>query len=199
MWADEYSPALALLRRIFPPGLMRYLSARPRPAAAPSPGAGPSAVRRALPATASQEQPTGPAAGAAQLGQQQGPAASDPLHLRPAAAAAAQPAADPLQAPVQQLAPAHASAGAPQAQQQGAVLPGAGSEGEPNQRPPSPLAQRLLSHTSEKEQRECHGVLWCYACFAAEGLPHPRVPACAGMVSAQMQVREGIQEVTLPA
>ena len=26
LWADEYGPALALLRCIFPPGLMRYLS-----------------------------------------------------------------------------------------------------------------------------------------------------------------------------
>ncbi len=26
LWADEYGPAIALLRRIFPPGLMRYLS-----------------------------------------------------------------------------------------------------------------------------------------------------------------------------
>ena len=28
LWADEYGPALALLRRLLPPGLMRYLNVR---------------------------------------------------------------------------------------------------------------------------------------------------------------------------
>ena len=28
LWADEYGPALALLRRVLPPGLMRYLNVR---------------------------------------------------------------------------------------------------------------------------------------------------------------------------
>ena len=28
LWVDEYGPALALMRRIFPPGLMRYLNVR---------------------------------------------------------------------------------------------------------------------------------------------------------------------------
>jgi len=28
LWVDEYGPALALMRRIFPPGLMRYLSVK---------------------------------------------------------------------------------------------------------------------------------------------------------------------------
>jgi len=28
LWVDEYGPALALMRRIFPAGLMRYLSVR---------------------------------------------------------------------------------------------------------------------------------------------------------------------------
>jgi hypothetical protein len=36
LWADEYGPALALLRRTLPAGLMRYLGQpRPRPAPAP--------------------------------------------------------------------------------------------------------------------------------------------------------------------
>lgn len=28
LWVDEFGPALALLRRIFPPGLMRHLSVK---------------------------------------------------------------------------------------------------------------------------------------------------------------------------
>jgi len=28
LWVDEYGPALALMRRIFPPGLMRYLNVK---------------------------------------------------------------------------------------------------------------------------------------------------------------------------
>ena len=43
LWADEYGPAIALLRRIFPPGLMRYLSvprAVPQPIPAPQPEVG---------------------------------------------------------------------------------------------------------------------------------------------------------------
>ena len=31
LWADEYSPALALLKRIFPPGLIRFLNQRKQP------------------------------------------------------------------------------------------------------------------------------------------------------------------------
>ena len=34
LWVDEYGPALALMRRIFPPGLMRYLSVK-KPALPP--------------------------------------------------------------------------------------------------------------------------------------------------------------------
>ena len=36
LWADEYGPAIALLRRIFPAGLMRYLSV-PRASSQPPP------------------------------------------------------------------------------------------------------------------------------------------------------------------
>lgn len=33
LWVDEYGPALSLMRRIFPPGLMRYLNVKqPAPA-----------------------------------------------------------------------------------------------------------------------------------------------------------------------
>ena len=28
LWVDEYGPALSLMRRIFPPGLMRYLNVK---------------------------------------------------------------------------------------------------------------------------------------------------------------------------
>ena len=35
LWVDEYGPALSLLRRIFPPGLMRYLNVKKQ--APPSP------------------------------------------------------------------------------------------------------------------------------------------------------------------
>ena len=31
LWADDYSPALALLRRVFPPGLLRFLQQKRSP------------------------------------------------------------------------------------------------------------------------------------------------------------------------
>jgi len=35
--ADEYKPALDLLQRIYPPGLIQYLNQRPRPPAVSAP------------------------------------------------------------------------------------------------------------------------------------------------------------------
>ena len=41
LWVDEFGPALALLRRVFPPGLVRYLSVRkPTPSPLQLPKAG---------------------------------------------------------------------------------------------------------------------------------------------------------------
>ena len=37
LWVDEYGPALSLMRRIFPPGLMRYLNVRQQPPPTPLP------------------------------------------------------------------------------------------------------------------------------------------------------------------
>ena len=49
LWADGYDPALALLRRIFPPGLMRYLAQRRAPVTSPSPKLPLPAPHQALP------------------------------------------------------------------------------------------------------------------------------------------------------
>ena len=50
LWADEYGPALELLRHALPPGLMRYLNQpRPRvPLPQPPPDAPPAGAERAL-------------------------------------------------------------------------------------------------------------------------------------------------------
>ena len=45
LWADEYAPALALLKRVFPPGLIRYLNQRKQQPAAVT--AAPAAVATA--------------------------------------------------------------------------------------------------------------------------------------------------------
>ena len=133
LWADEYSPALGLLKRVFPPGLMRYLNQRRPPAqqaqqASLAPGkpapegppaqAGPEAAAAAAPPAVQQQQP---AHGLAAAGAAAGAAAPGV----PGAAAAPTPAAraDPLQPAQQQL------------QQQGELPP----------QPSSPLKQSLLS------------------------------------------------------
>ena len=65
-WADEYAPALALLRHIFPPGLMRFLNTPKAPAAQPTQAMPPPALAPA-PAVAM----PGVVYGGAQLGQLQ--------------------------------------------------------------------------------------------------------------------------------
>ena len=168
MWADEYSPALALLRRVFPPGLMRFLSSpRPRPAAAPAAPAAPRAPLPAPSAVAPAAHPLAAAGGTAS-------AAADPLHLQPGARAAPEPpggasgtpGAGPLQAPVQQPPPLHAGAQQQQQQQQeqqggsGAAAVAAGrEEGDGPARPHSPLAKRLLS-PPEKRESAGEGGTW---------------------------------------
>ena len=118
LWADEYAPALALLKRVFPPGLIRYLNQRKQQSAAVT--ASPAAVATAAAAppahgTAAQQPAADGAAGravAAAQQQQQQPAqhpqagegqqgAASALaatqQLVAAASAAPGPSADPLQ------------------------------------------------------------------------------------------------------
>ena len=79
LWADEYSPALSLLRRIFPPGLLRFLNQRRQQTRA-------AASKPAPPPL--QQQPAPPAPPAE--GQQQQPAKVSPA-AHPLAAATAAP------------------------------------------------------------------------------------------------------------
>ncbi|GAB4814092.1 hypothetical protein N2152v2_001138 [Parachlorella kessleri] len=174
VWADEYSPALALLRRIFPPGLMRYLNSRPRP-----PAAAPPAPRQRLPAREAQHIPPttalpGTAAIAASATpaavSQQAAAIPDPLHLQPGAglaspggqqraAAVANPLSPP--SPQQVMSAQHAQHPQQQQQQPGGVAqqppavrvqgPGLHSAAD-GARPPSPLAKRFFSAPADKEQ-----------------------------------------------
>ncbi|KAF8069423.1 GRV2 [Scenedesmus sp. PABB004] len=86
-WADEYGPALGLLRRVLPPGLLRYLSVpKPQPAPALKPAPQPAAPQPALQPAPQPTEPQQPAAA---------PGAAAPT----APAAPAPPAAAPLVAP----------------------------------------------------------------------------------------------------
>ena len=96
LWADEYAPALALLKRFFPPGLIRYLNQRRQPPAAAGSAAPQAAAAAAAPAPQ-------PAAGQQQAQQAQGAegqaggASALAATQQLVAAASVAPAADPLQ------------------------------------------------------------------------------------------------------
>jgi DnaJ family protein C protein 13 len=175
LWADEYAPALGLLKRIFPPGLMRFLNQRrPQPQAqsqAPTQQATAAVVplTAAAPSASAATGPASPAASGAQ-GVRQPQAVEARL---PAVEQAAMPA--PAQQQQQQPANGQSPAGPGQL--------GVGTAGGPVTQQPaqqaqqagSPLEQRYL----EPQPPPRPGDLSCClpaclpACLPPDMLPPP--------------------------
>lgn len=183
VWADEYSPTLALLRRIFPPGLVRFLSSRPggarqqpAPARHASAPAAAMAARQAAPAD-----PLQSAAAAAVAAQQQqqtqaaAQAAAPPNPLQPPeqqqlpSLAAAQPSSGAVNPPPAALT---AAAGGGAAAAGGAPAPvrAVSAAGTEVTGPPSPLAKRFFSGPADKHQGECMGSCCSRAVPAGPGV-----------------------------
>ena len=137
VWADEYAPALALLKRVFPPGLIRQLNQRRQPALQPAQHAPPAAAPVGLPAAPVaqqqqvQQQQQGGDPGSMLASTQQLVAAASAV---PGAAAAAPGSGDPLQAQ-------------PQAVQAGAQPPRASD---------SPVRQRFATPAPPPERTGEH-------------------------------------------
>jgi DnaJ family protein C protein 13 len=130
LWADEFAPALGLLRRVFPPGLLRFLNQR-RQAAAPQQG--PPAQAAAAAAAGAQAGQAAPPSGAVPLAAQQQQPPNGAAVSLPAQPPPAPPGGDPLQQPAM---PQQDAAAAQQQQQQ--------QQGQQQQGAPSPVGRRLL-------------------------------------------------------